>query len=33
MLIAEIHKLSPMSGEQTSALIGLAPIEHDSGAL
>ncbi len=33
MLIAEMPELGQISGEQTAALTGLAPIAHDSGAL
>lgn len=33
MLIAEMPELGRISGEQAAALIGLAPIAHDSGAM
>ncbi|MFX0543874.1 transposase [Roseovarius sp. S4756] len=31
MLIAEMPELDQLSGEQAAALVGLAPIAHDSG--
>jgi len=33
LLIAEMPELGQISGEQAAALTGLAPIEHDSGAM
>lgn len=33
MLIAEMPELGQTTGEQAAALIGLAPIAHDSGAI
>lgn len=33
MLIAEMPELGQITGEQTAALTGLAPIAHDSGTL
>lgn len=33
MLIAEMPELGQLSGEQAAALVGLAPIAHDSGAM
>ena len=33
MLIAEMPELGQISGEQAAALVGLAPIAHDSGTL
>lgn len=33
MLIAEMPELGQLSGQQAAALVGLAPIAHDSGAM
>src|SRR6056297_1017632 len=33
MLIAKMPELGQLSGEQAAALVGLAPIAHDSGAM
>ncbi len=33
MLVAEMPELGQITGEQTAALTGLAPIAHDSGAM
>jgi transposase len=32
MLIANIRKLGPLTRHQAAALIGVAPLNHDSGA-